>query len=249
MKVLISPLGLSPGAVSGLYYALQRERDVEVDKVITIGTNDPKLRGCKRVLEDVFGMEKVDYDHHSIPFPHLRWDGAVRAFCKEVAATLASAQEHEVYLGISAGYASMGALALLVARQNQSVDAVYHLWVDDELQQMGHIDRFRNLTPEDQEQVLRSLGGFLTVIPIKEADQRLQWLTDPGDEHDERVQQEEIKDLREICQIHVRNRGELEKRIAMHGPGEAPLLLLNQSQAAQEAIRDIEARLAELGGD
>jgi hypothetical protein len=249
MKVLISPLGLSPGAVSGLYYALQRERGVKVDKVITIGTQDPKLRGGKRVLEDVFGREKVDYDHHSIPFPHLRWDGAVRAFCKEVAATLASAQEHEVYLGISAGYASMGALALLVARQNRSVDAVYHLWVDDEMQQMGHIDRFATLAPEDQEQVLRSLGGFLTVIPIKEADQRLQWLTEPSDEYDEQGRQMELKNLRETRLFYVRSCSELEKRIAMHGPGEAPLILLNQFQAAQEALHAIEARLAELGGD
>lgn len=248
MKVLISPLGLAPGAVSGFYYALQREMEVKVDKVITIGTNDTKVRHCRRVLDDLFLEEDVDYDPHSIPFPDLRWDGAVRAFCKELAATLAVAKEDKVYLGISAGYASMGALALLVARQNKAVDAVYHLWVDDKLQQMGHIDRFGDLAPDDQERVLQSRGGFLTVIPIKESDQRLEWLTDPSDEHDDQLRQEEIKSLHKQLLTHSRNRNRLEERAAAYGP-DAPLKVVNDIEAEKEAIRGIQARLDELGAD
>jgi len=246
MKVLVSPLGLTPGAVSGLYYALQREMEVKVDKVITIGTNDLKVKACRRILDDLFYEEEVDYDPHSIPFPDLRWDGAVRAFCKAVAATLALVEQDEVYLGISAGYASMGALALLVARQNRAVDVVYSLWVDDELQQMGHIDRFGTLTPEDQERVLKSLGGFLTVIPIKGGDQRLQWLTAPGDEHDDQWREEEIRSLHKQLSIHSRNRNRLEERIAMYGP-DAPSKLLNDVETEKEAIRTIQERLKELG--
>ena len=246
MKVLISPLGLAPGAVSGLYYALQREMGVKVDKVITIGTNDRKVRSCQHILEDRFFEEDVDYDHHSIPFADLRWDGAVRAFCKELAATLAVAKQDEVYLGISAGYASMAALALLVARQNQTVDEVYHLWVDDELQQMGHIDRFGSLTPEDQERVLQSQGGFLTVIPIEQTNQRLQWLTDTSDEHDGQLRQKEIESLHKRLAIRSRNLNTLEERSAAYGP-DAPLKLLNDIKAEKEAIYDIQKRLAELG--
>ena len=246
MKVLISPLGLSPGAVSGLYYALQREMEVKVDKVITIGTNDLKVRACQRILEDLFLEEKVVYDPRPISFPDLRWDGAVRAFCRTMAAALAEVAEEEIYLGISAGYASMGALALLVARQNRAVDVVYHLWVDDELQQMGHIDRFGELTPEDQERVLKSLGGFLTVIPIQESDQRLQWLTAPGDEYDDQLRWEEIESLHRRLLIHSRNRDRLAERIAMHG-SDVPLKLLNALEDQKEAIRAIRERLAELG--
>ena len=216
MKVLISPLGLSPGAVSGFYYALQREMEVKVDKVITIGTNDTKVRHCRRVLEDLFWKEDVQYDHHSIRFPDLRWDGAVREFCKTVAVMLSLAEKDDIYLGISAGYVSMGALALLVARQNKAVDVVYHLWVDDEFQQMGHIDRFKELAPDDQERVLQSRGGFLTNIPVAESDQRLQWLTDRSDEHDGQLRQEEIESLRKQLLVHGRNRNRLEEREAAH---------------------------------
>jgi len=247
MKVLISPLGLSPGAVSGLYYALQREMGIKVDKVITISTNDPKgVRSCKRVLEDLFFEQGVEYDSHSIPFADLRWDGAVRAFCKELAATLAVVKQDEIYLGISAGYASMGALALLVARQNQAVDEVYHLWVGDELQQMGYIDRFGDLTPEDQERVLQSRGGFLTVIPIEEIDQRLEWLTAAGDEHDDQLRHKEIESLRKRIATRSRNLNTLEERAAAYGP-DAPLKLLNDIEAEKKAVDDIQERLTELG--
>jgi hypothetical protein len=247
MKILVSPLGLSPGAVSGLYYALQRELEVKVEKVITIGTNDPKLRGCRRILEEVFWKEDVDYDAHSIPFADLRWPGAVRAFCKEVAATLTLAEEgDEIYLGISAGYGSMGALALLVARQNQEVDEVYHLWIDDELQQRGHIDRFGQLAPEDQEQVLQSRGGFLTVIPIVEGDQQLRWLTSRSSEHDGQLRQEEIESLSKQLEIRSRNRNRLQERAAAYST-EAPLKILNDIKAEEKAIRDIKARLDQLG--
>lgn len=247
MKILVSPLGLSPGAVSGLYYALQRELEVKVDKVITIGTNEPKLRGCRRILEEIFGEEGVDYDAHSIPFADLRWPGAVRAFCKDVAATLALAEEGDkIYLGIAAGYSSMGALALLVARENQALDEVYHLWIDGELQQMGHIDRFGQLSPDDQERVLQSLGGFLTVIPIAEGDRRLRWLTDRSSEYDEQWRQEEIESLRKQLEIRRRNRNRLKERAAAYGNG-VPLKILNDIEAEEEAIRDIAARLDHLG--
>jgi len=248
-KVLISPLGLSPGAVSGLYYALQREMEIKVDKVITISTNDPKrVRSCKRVLEDLFFKEGVDYDSHSILFADLRWDGAVRAFCKDLAATLAVVKQDEVYLGISAGYASMGALALLVARQNKAADEVYHLWVDDELQQMGHIDRFGDLTPEDQEWVLQSRGGFLTVIPIEGTNQKLKWLAAASDEHDAQLRQKEIESLHKRIETHSRNRNILEERAAAYGP-DVPLKLSNDIKAEKERFDEIQQRLSELVSD
>jgi hypothetical protein len=247
MKILVSPLGLSPGAVSGLYYALQRELGVKVDKVVIIGTNDPRLFGCRRILEDLFREEGVDYDTHSIPFADLRGPGAVRAFCRYVAATLAIPDESdEIYLGISAGYGSMGALALLVARENKAVDEVYDLWIDDETQQMGHIDRFGQLAPEDQVRVLQPLGS-LTVIPITAGNARLQWSTDRGSEHDGQLWQKGIESLRKRLALHRRNRDRLQERAAAYSKTEVPLEILNKIDAEEEAIRDIEASLEQLG--
>jgi hypothetical protein len=50
------------------------------------------------------------------------------------------------------------------------------------------------------------------------------------------MSQEELK-------IHYRNRDELRKRIAMYGPGQAPLFLHNQLDAVEETIRRLEPEL------
>jgi hypothetical protein len=54
--------------------------------------------------------------------------------------------------------------------------------------------------------MLQSRGGFLTVIPIAEGDQQLQWLTSRSSEHDEQLWQEEIESLSKQLEIRSRNR-------------------------------------------
>ena len=60
--VLVSPLGLAPGAVSGVYFAL-REEGFDIGKVITVGTSDRHVqRAAKRYLTPLLKHEGVDYE-------------------------------------------------------------------------------------------------------------------------------------------------------------------------------------------
>ena len=55
--VLISPLGLSPGAVSGVFFELKLAQNVDLRRVVTIGPDDEQNRDMKNVLtilDDLF---------------------------------------------------------------------------------------------------------------------------------------------------------------------------------------------------
>src|SRR3990172_3265493 len=51
MKVLISPLGLTPGAVTSAIYVLQREGYGWMDELITLSTGKSLAKLCEREIE------------------------------------------------------------------------------------------------------------------------------------------------------------------------------------------------------
>lgn len=61
MNVLLSPLGFAPGAVSGLYHALEREEEIRIGRVITISTTHSQVKAAARVLERHFDSLGVAY--------------------------------------------------------------------------------------------------------------------------------------------------------------------------------------------
>ena len=52
-NVLVSPLGKSPGAVSGVYFALKAE-GIKIDTVFTIGTRDREVLEARGYLQKIF---------------------------------------------------------------------------------------------------------------------------------------------------------------------------------------------------
>jgi hypothetical protein len=50
MNILICLLGLSPGVVTGAYYALARDRGIVLDRLVTVGTGTGSADACEREI-------------------------------------------------------------------------------------------------------------------------------------------------------------------------------------------------------
>lgn len=146
--VLISPLGRSPGAVSGLYYALREhpDRPVGVTQVITIATSDPLVQAAGRVLSELFQYEQaqgapVSYRVKPITAQEFRGgEQDIGPFVAQLGRFIQQVRERgdTVHLGVTGGRSGMGALAALAA-QLYGAHYLYHLWVDENIEQEGQI--------------------------------------------------------------------------------------------------------------
>jgi len=139
-QVLISPLGFSPGAVSGVYFALDKE-GVKIDQVITVGTAHQGVRDAAAILDTLFRrVGGVAYKACYIDAEELR--GAVRDASGPFAArtglyiSRARRSGQRVHVAVTGGRSGMGALAALAA-QIYRADHLYHLWVDEEIERGG----------------------------------------------------------------------------------------------------------------
>jgi hypothetical protein len=146
--VLISPLGRSPGAVSGLYYALRdrTEEPVEVTEVITVGTSDRWVQAAARVLEELFKYERTQghqptYRAEHITATDLRGvERDIGPFVARLGRRIEQARNAGfiVHVGVTGGRSGMGALAALAA-QLYGASHLYHLWVDEEIEKKGQM--------------------------------------------------------------------------------------------------------------
>jgi hypothetical protein len=142
--VLISPLGRSPGAVSGVYFELQR-RGIQVSEVITVGTSHDDVRQAADVwLTPLFAAEpELTYRPRSISSKELRGkDRAMGSFTALMGHKIQQAHDanHVTHVAVTGGRSGMGALAALAA-QLYGADHLWHLWVDPEIERNGTIDR------------------------------------------------------------------------------------------------------------
>jgi hypothetical protein len=146
--ILVSPLGRSPGAVSGLYYSLRTRGDkpVHVTQVVTVGTTDPWVRMAARTLQELFDYEKrqghvVVYRAEYITAGDLRGgERDIGPFVARLGRRIQQAREAEytVHVGVTGGRSGMGALAALAA-QLYGASHLYHLWVDEEIERKGQM--------------------------------------------------------------------------------------------------------------
>lgn len=150
--ILVSPLGLAPGAVSGVYFALQKE-GFEIDKVITVGTsNTDVIRAAKRYLAPIFTHQGVDYDPIHIPADDLRGGSRqVRPYVAMTGLALEQAQREgeEVHIAVTAGRSGMGALAAL-ATNLYGADYMWHFWVRADIEIEGQVENLRRLIRSEQ---------------------------------------------------------------------------------------------------
>lgn len=139
-NVLVSPLGFSAGAVSGVHFALEEE-GTHVDRVITIGTAHQRVRDAAAILDALFRrVGDVAYKACYIDAEELRGraQDASGPFAARVGLYIDRARRagQIVHVAVTGGRSGMGALAALAA-QIYRAHHVYHLWVDEEIERGG----------------------------------------------------------------------------------------------------------------
>ena len=138
--VLISPLGFAPGAISGVYFALEKQK-VKVTQVITVGTAHSHVRNAAATLESLFRqVGGVNYKPCYIDAQDLRGRerDASGPFAARMGLYIQQAHDSKqvVHVAVTGGRSGMGALAALAA-QLYRADYLYHLWVDEEIEREG----------------------------------------------------------------------------------------------------------------
>lgn len=181
MRVLISLLGLSPGVVTGAYYALFHgwgiEEPIKVDKVVTLTTNWP---GARRLEEEIArelnqwraekGIE-VQYDttcRERVESDDLNDENSVTEFREKITRLLRETyRDDEIYLVVAGGRKSMAALAAVAAQlYGRGVQGMYHLHVDRELEDDGSADRFWRLDRKRRQEVMRPPEGKCHLVDV-----------------------------------------------------------------------------------
>jgi len=138
--VLISPLGFSPGAVSGVYFALE-QKNIKANQIITVGTAHQGVRNAAAILNTLFRkVNDVAYKACYIDAEELcdRVGGTSGSFAARMGLYIDRAQRsgQTVHVAVTGGRSGMGALAALAA-QIYRAHHLYHLWVDEEIERWG----------------------------------------------------------------------------------------------------------------
>jgi CRISPR-associated Csx14 family protein len=145
-NILLSAIGRSPGAVTGLYYALQEQApSVPIDTVVLMTTAMPEIRDSAKLVLKTLGKDKVHLlrlraQNRKVYTPDFDNQDAMLDFIMQVNAVLAHARraKNQVFLGVSGGRSSMGALLTLSAYVYGAA-GVYHLWVEKWFEDHGDI--------------------------------------------------------------------------------------------------------------
>ena len=135
--ILISPVGFSPGAVSGVYFALTKQ-SIQVNQVITVGTRHDDVRKATGTLKALF--RKVDglaYKDCYIYEKELN-QKASGPFAARMGLYISQARQvgKTVHVAVTGGRSGMGALAALAA-QIYRADRLYHMWVREDIEREG----------------------------------------------------------------------------------------------------------------
>ncbi len=140
--VLISPLGLSPGAVSGVFFELKLAYYIDVQRIVTIGPDDQEnepLRESLSILNDIF---RGRVEHRWLPLvgiDDLSTDAEYRVF-QTFADEIRQAKEEgwEVVVAVTGGRSGLGAMAAMAA-QFYGADALCHLHVSSDIEEKGRV--------------------------------------------------------------------------------------------------------------
>jgi hypothetical protein len=161
---LISPLGLSPGAVSGAAFGLSRAPAAfPISRVVTVSTSHAEVRQAAAYLRSVLDDAGLAYVDNFIPQPELKEsDDSVATFVARLGAVLSEAAQagDVIHVAVTGGRAGMGALAALAASL-YGADHLWHLWVPVDIERGGRVGELqkpftrenRYLNPPDLELV------------------------------------------------------------------------------------------------
>ena len=188
-RLLISPLGLTPGVITGGFLALEAAGYGPIDKVITFGTGEGAMSACENMVGETLRAIRpgeVYETRRPTTKRYLDQLADVDRFRKEVQKTIAAhvADGYHVLLNLTGGRRSMTAALLLgahyfimdetarvpggeEARDKTSTLSVFHLEViDAELEGEGHVAMLLQLTPEERRPYLRPAAGAIQPVDI-----------------------------------------------------------------------------------
>lgn len=152
--ILISPLGRSPGSVSGVYFALKK-RGFDVSKVVTVGTSHKDvIFASDGFLRPIFDFMNVIYDPIHLPEKELRDERrSVMPYAGMIGWAIengaAEYGKDHVHVAVTGGRSGMGALAALAA-QLYGAHKMWHIWVPAEIEEGGTVDFLRGLTSPEK---------------------------------------------------------------------------------------------------
>ncbi len=155
---LISPLGMSPGAVSGVAFALRRgvsEGDniihYPISRVVTVGTSHSEVKEASQCLQPLFAAAGIEYHAEFITQEELKGnDQSVPNFVTRLGDLFDRYRDEKLHIAVTGGRSGMGALAGLAASL-YGADFLWHLWVPETIEAKGHI-RFlqKPFTPDNE---------------------------------------------------------------------------------------------------
>jgi hypothetical protein len=170
-NVLISPLGFSAGAVSGVYFALDQV-GVHIDRVVTVGTLHDRVKDAAELLDRLFRrVGSVDYKACYIAAMDLRGreQEASGPFAARMGLYIDGARKSKqtVHVAVTGGRSGMGALAALAA-QIYRADHLYHLWVNEKIEREGTV----KATPDPNNPYVNPTveDGLCELVPLPFAD-------------------------------------------------------------------------------
>lgn len=179
-KVLIATLGLSPGVVTGAYFALMREGH-QIDRVITVTTADPAATLCANEIADV--LEEADpppvYTAAERLQPvnsyDLRNAQATDQFRQAIVEKLRQyGADHHIYLVLTGGRTSFAAAGMLAAdryllEKPKAADHLflYHLEVvDPDLEERGTLSRIAGMSREEKRYYLNPPDTAVKLVQL-----------------------------------------------------------------------------------
>lgn len=154
MNVLLSSLGETPAVVTETMDALEREERIKIDLVITVGTSEWTVQLSQVALQEEFGRLGISYIPDQVTPQELLTGEEHLDYLNRVALWLRQYQKHDVYLSLAGGRKTMSAL-LTIAAQIYGARMLCHVVpLDEELEQLGEIQRWSNLPKDEQQRVL-----------------------------------------------------------------------------------------------
>ncbi len=146
----------SPGAVTGLYYALKKQ-GIKIHYVQTISTADPEVqRSAQTVREEL--ASQVDYEDIFIEdVVEFKNETHVIRFKRELVDLFLRARSNgdALAIGVTGGRTLMGALLTQVAQMEAPANsAFYQLSVPASLEEAGQYPNFANQTETEKKKLL-----------------------------------------------------------------------------------------------
>ena len=176
-KVLISTLGFTPGAVTGAYFALARNGH-KMDEVVTVTTGSPLAKLCENLIDDT--LQEADFDivykqERPTTKPTLSSLDDVGRFQDRFSRLLQDYidRDYELFVDLSGGRKSMVASAVLAAQkiaffmeEGDYSMRMFHVEVDEEIEERGHINMLITMTPKERERYLNPPADMMHLVDI-----------------------------------------------------------------------------------